>query len=203
VIDDRVEILFPVHFGKTDTPWAALVQVAIGSAYASCKQYVAAADINISNIAIIGIILTYWFVNRTTKPIIELVGIARNIKEGRIDDEIIISGEDEIGELSRAFKEMSGKIRGIIDEINDLGVNLYNGKLDYRASLEGYGGAFGELVRNINEAINNIIRPLNVAAEYIDRISKGDIPPKIVEEYRGDFNEIKNNINSVLMRSIY
>jgi methyl-accepting chemotaxis protein len=36
---------------------------------------------------------------------------------------------------------------------------------------------------------------LNVAAEYIDRIGKGDIPPKISEEYRGDFNEIKNNLN--------
>ncbi|MEJ5244559.1 MAG: HAMP domain-containing protein [Bacteroidota bacterium] len=198
VIDDRVEILFPVHFGKTDTPWAALVQVPLEVPMQAANNMLLLQILISAILAIIGIILTYWFVNRTTKPIIELVGIARNIKEGRIDDEIRISSEDEIGELSRAFKEMSGKIRGIIDEINDLGVNLYNGKLDYRASLEGYGGAFGELVRNINEAINNIIRPLNVAAEYIDRISKGDIPPKIVEEYRGDFNEIKNNINQCI-----
>jgi len=36
---------------------------------------------------------------------------------------------------------------------------------------------------------------LNVAAEYVDRISKGDIPPKITDNYKGDFNEIKNNLN--------
>ena len=37
--------------------------------------------------------------------------------------------------------------------------------------------------------------PINVTAEYVDRISKGDIPPKITDNYNGDFNEIKNNLN--------
>jgi len=27
----------------------------------------------------------------------------------------------------------------------------------------------------------------------MDRISKGDIPPKITDAYTGDFNEVKNN----------
>jgi methyl-accepting chemotaxis protein len=34
-----------------------------------------------------------------------------------------------------------------------------------------------------------------MAADYVDRISKGDIPPKITENYNGDFNKIKNNLN--------
>ena len=40
-----------------------------------------------------------------------------------------------------------------------------------------------------------IINPLHMAAEYVDRISKGNIPPKITDSYNGDFNEIKNNLN--------
>jgi methyl-accepting chemotaxis protein len=32
-------------------------------------------------------------------------------------------------------------------------------------------------------------------AGYLDRISKGDIPTKIAEQYSGDFNLIKNNLN--------
>jgi methyl-accepting chemotaxis protein len=39
---------------------------------------------------------------------------------------------------------------------------------------------------------------LNVSAEYVDRISKGDIPPKITDTYHGDFNEIKNNLNNCI-----
>ena len=43
-----------------------------------------------------------------------------------------------------------------------------------------------------------MIGPLNVSAEYVDRISKGDIPPKITDNYNGDFNEIKNNLNNCI-----
>jgi methyl-accepting chemotaxis protein len=32
----------------------------------------------------------------------------------------------------------------------------------------------------------------------VDRISKGDIPPKITDTYNGDFNEIKNNLNTCI-----
>jgi len=44
----------------------------------------------------------------------------------------------------------------------------------------------------------SVIGPLNVAAEYVDRISKGDIPDRITDEYKGDFNEIKNNLNQCI-----
>jgi len=40
--------------------------------------------------------------------------------------------------------------------------------------------------------------PFNVTAEYVDRISKGDIPEKITDEYKGDFNEVKNNLNALI-----
>ena len=40
--------------------------------------------------------------------------------------------------------------------------------------------------------------PINVTTEYLDRIAKGDIPDKMTEEYKGDFNEIKNNLNLLI-----
>ena len=44
-----------------------------------------------------------------------------------------------------------------------------------------------------------MIGPLNVAAKYVDDISKGDIPAKITDTYNGDFNVIKNNLNHASM----
>ena len=32
----------------------------------------------------------------------------------------------------------------------------------------------------------------------MDRISKGNIPAKITDNYNGDFNEIKNNLNACI-----
>ena len=57
------------------------------------------------------------------------------------------------------------------------------------------GADFKELINDTNNLIDAFTTPLNVTAEYIDRISKGDLPAKITEEYHGDFNEIKNNLN--------
>jgi methyl-accepting chemotaxis protein len=53
-------------------------------------------------------------------------------------------------------------------------------------------------VQGFNDTLDAVIGPLNVAGEYVDRISKGDIPEAITDEYRGDFNEIKNNLNLLI-----
>ncbi len=72
------------------------------------------------------------------------------------------------------------------------------GKLDIRGDIGRINFEFRPIVKGINDILDAVIGPLNVAAEYIDRISKGDIPPRITEKYNGDFNEIKNNLNELL-----
>ena len=57
-----------------------------------------------------------------------------------------------------------------------------------------FSGGWGTLVSGVNELINAFVAPINVTAEYVDRISKGDIPSKITDVYLGDFNEIKKSI---------
>ena len=61
--------------------------------------------------------------------------------------------------------------------------------------LQKHNGDYGKIVKGVNDTLDAVIGPLNVAAEYVDRISKGKIPAKISDNYNGDFNEIKNNLN--------
>ena len=72
------------------------------------------------------------------------------------------------------------------------------GKLATRADATKHQGDFRKIVEGVNETLNAVIGPLSVAAECVDRISKGDIPPKITDNYNGDFNVIKNNINVLI-----
>jgi methyl-accepting chemotaxis protein len=72
------------------------------------------------------------------------------------------------------------------------------GRLDTRGDAEKFGGDYAKIVKGVNDTLDAVIGPLNVAAEYVDRISKGDIPEKITDEYKGDFNEIKNNLNQCI-----
>jgi methyl-accepting chemotaxis protein len=71
-----------------------------------------------------------------------------------------------------------------------------DGELDKRANASLFVGGWNQLVSGVNDTISNIVNPLNVTAAYVDRISRGDIPPKITDAYRGDYNIIKNNLNA-------
>jgi len=71
-----------------------------------------------------------------------------------------------------------------------------DGQLDKRANADLFVGGWNQLVKGVNDTITNIVNPLNVTANYVERISKGDIPPKITDSYSGDYNIIKNNLNA-------
>ena len=65
-------------------------------------------------------------------------------------------------------------------------------------NLEAVNPNFRPVLAVMNTMLDAFVAPINVTAEYVDRISKGDIPPKITDTYNGDFNEIKNNLNQCI-----
>ncbi len=96
------------------------------------------------------------------------------------------------------MKNISGIIKSLMNEAKNLTESVLNGKLDARANSEAVNFEFRPIVEGINDIVNAFVAPINVTAEYIDRIAKGDIPPKITERYNGDFNEMKNNVNGCI-----
>lgn len=86
----------------------------------------------------------------------------------------------------------------LIDEARKLAKAAVDGKLATRGDPEKVGAEFRPIVMGVNECLDAVIGPLNVAADYVDQISKGKIPPKITDQYNGDFNVIKNNLNQCI-----
>jgi len=147
---------------------------------------------------LLAIVLAVIVTRGITKPLNVGVNVAEEIARGNTNVSIEIKGKDETAVLLTAMKGMAETIKSIITEINNSVKMAKDGKLDYRADAGKYQGDFKDLVVGFNSTLDAIIGPLNVAAEYVDRISKGDIPPKITDEYKGDFNEIKNNLNTCI-----
>ena len=88
-------------------------------------------------------------------------------------------------------------MNGLLAETDRLVTATVAGKLAERGDAAKFAGGLG-LVGGVNNLCDAFVGPINVAAEYVDRISKGDIPPKITDIYNGDFNEIKNNLNACI-----
>lgn len=128
-------------------------------------------------------------------PIRRVVQAAESIAQGNLDVRIPQTSDDELGQLAQSFTHMVNTIRSLVDETMLLTHSAAEGRLDARGNADAYQGAWADIISGVNQTLDGVIGPLNVAAEYVDRISKGDIPPRINDNYRGDFNEIKNNLN--------
>jgi methyl-accepting chemotaxis protein len=92
-------------------------------------------------------------------------------------------------------KSIAKVLQTLIGEAKRLSEAAVGGKLQTRGNPELVSLEFRPIVEGVNATLDAVIGPLNVAALYVDRISKGDIPEKITDAYQGDFNEIKNNLN--------
>ena len=125
-----------------------------------------------------------------------VIGIMKKIADG--DVSMNVQPRDAQDEIAPALKKTVETIRGLIEDTGNLIKATQEGKLDTRCNVNTYSGSWKEMMIGINNLIDAFVEPINVTAEYIDRISKGDIPPKITDTYHGDFNEIKNNLNNCI-----
>jgi methyl-accepting chemotaxis protein len=132
------------------------------------------------------------------KPIKDLASMAEKLAVGDLNVHVTVDRKDEVGQLLSAMKNMVDKIKQIMGDIKMLSGAAVQGNLAVRADASMHAGDYRKIVQGINDTLDAVIGPLKVSAGYVDRISKGDIPPKITEEYKGDLNEIKNNLNVLI-----
>lgn len=95
-------------------------------------------------------------------------------------------------------RKLSRTIRKIIVKTKELLASVNDGNLSKRSEMNGIHSEFHPILHGINDTLDAVIKPLNVAAEYVDNISKGIVPEKITKDYKGDFNSIKNNLNTLI-----
>lgn len=159
----------------------------------------------IANVYISCIVVTFAIISigflitmEITRPISKIVETANSIAEGDLSKEITINSKDEIGRLATAFYNMKNTIHEVLEETQSCIQAVREGNLGFAGDEKSFSGNWQELVSGINNIVEAFAAPINMTAKCISRVSKGDIPDQISEEYRGDFNRIKNNLNSLI-----
>jgi len=122
--------------------------------------------------------------------------LAQKIAAGDLAVQVQVKSEQDL--LGKSFIQVVESLRKLIAEAETLTKAAVEGKLASRGNVEQFQGGYRQIVTCVNQTLDAVIGPLNVSAEYMDRISKGDIPPKITDSYNGDFNKIKNNLNACI-----
>ncbi len=132
-------------------------------------------------------------------PIGEGNRILAQISTGKIDEVIAHTYKGDHEKMKQAINNVAGALQDLQKELARLTEASDAGQLRERGRHEQFHGAYAEIVRGVNAILDAVITPLNVAANYVDRISKGDVPSQITDTYHGDFNTIKNNLNTLVV----
>jgi methyl-accepting chemotaxis protein len=152
-------------------------------------------------VVLISVLAAYLITRSITRPVNNLVVLANRLAQGDLSVSIGDAGKDETGQLLTAMGTMVESIQALVADAHLLAQGAVDGKLATRADAAKHQGAYREVIEGVNRTLDAVVNPLNVAADYVARISKGDMPEQITDEYRGDFNAIKNNLN-ILIQAI-
>jgi len=131
-------------------------------------------------------------------PMRDIGAVLDRMAAGELKARVVNDYKGDYNVLKKACNELGDQLQGVQKVLEDLKAAAVEGKLDARGDASQFKGEIAGMVTGLNEVLDAVIGPLNVTAEYVDRISKGDVPEKITDEYKGDFNEIKNNINLLI-----
>ncbi len=121
-----------------------------------------------------------------------------DISKGNIPQKITDNYNGDFNTIKNNLNQCIGAINSLVADAGMLSKAAVEGKLATRADASKHFGDFRKIVQGVDDCLDAVIGPLNVAAKYVDDISKGNIPPLISDNYNGDFNTIKNNLNSVV-----
>ena len=90
---------------------------------------------------------------------------------------------------------MSATVNSVVKRLSDA---MVAGQLDARGDVTGLSKPDAATVQHINRMIDALISPLRLAGNALDEIAHGKLPPFVVDDYEGEFNRIKQSINTLL-----
>ena len=93
---------------------------------------------------------------------------------------------------------MKSKQATVYDAVNALAEAMIEGRLDVRGDASMLSGQDAELVGLVNRMLDTLISPMRLAAGALDEIAHGRIPPFVIDERKGEYDRIKQSINTLL-----
>jgi len=132
-------------------------------------------------------------------PIGEGNRVLIQVSNGKIDELIAQTYKGDHEKMKQAINNVAQVLQDLHKELARLTEASNAGKLTERGKHDQFKGAYAEIVKGVNAILDAVIGPLNVSAKYVEQISRGDIPAQITDTYYGDFNNIKNNLNTLIV----
>ena len=137
-------------------------------------------------------------IDAVVEPLYVAADYVDKISKGNIPEKITDTYYGDFNTIKNNLNNCIDAISNMVAEAANLEKAAIEGRLATRADASQYEGDYRKIVQGVNNTLDAVIKPLNVTADYVNQIAKGVIPPTITDNYNGEFNIIKNNLNDVV-----
>ena len=134
----------------------------------------------------IGLLVSFWISARITKPVEELAEGAREVAGGRWDTRIDVHGRDEIGQLAKAFNEMTQTLAAQKERL---------------VQTERVA-AWRELARRLAHELRNPLFPMQITVENLQKARQLDAKQflEVFHESTATLRAELANLNTIVGR---
>ena len=126
----------------------------------------------------------------------EIVGSMRKIAAG--DLSMDIAAKDAADQVGPALEQIILNLHALIGDADALAQSAMHGDLEARADVSKHNGDYRRIIEGLNGVLEGVAKPLATTADYVERISRGDIPEKITSEQHGAFDLLKRSLNDCI-----
>ncbi|KAB8059866.1 HAMP domain-containing protein [Janthinobacterium sp. FT14W] len=114
-------------------------------------------------IVVIGMLLALWVARSVARPLIEAVGVARQVAAGDLTAHIVVQSQDETGQLMQALKDMNaslqnlvGQVRSGTDTIATASSQIAAGNQDLSSRTEEQASSLEETASSMEELTSTV-----------------------------------------------
>lgn len=151
--------------------------------------------------AALGILLGY-LISRfiIVQPMQEVMAAADRLAAGNMSQDLVVDSTDEFGLLKKAMQAAQNAVKHMVADAAKLSQAAVNGLLETRADSQVHQGDFRKIIEGVNSTLDAIVAPVNEIQRILGTMAEGDFTQTINTDYKGDFAELANSVNSTVAR---
>lgn len=121
--------------------------------------------------------------------------IAKKVAAGDLTSKCEVRSKNDI--LSISINTVVDQLHSLAYEIRTIGRATRDGKLDVKGNSAKFKGDYKIILKELDEALDNVKEPIMFISEYLEKIAVGEDVPPITKEYKGDYNIAIVSLQSV------
>ncbi|MFC9488077.1 HAMP domain-containing protein, partial [Streptomyces hydrogenans] len=137
--------------------------------------------------------------NNLTSQVRNIARVSSAVANGDLTKKVTVEARGEVAELAETVNTMVTTLSAFADEVTRVAREVgTDGILGGQARVPGGSGTWKDLTDSVNSMADNLTGQVRQIAAVTTAIAKGDLTRKIDIDARGEIQELKNTINTMV-----